>query len=321
VNRINKRKIGIVGAVACVALLASGCVSNETKLGGGSTEVTGSGGAAGTQGESSQLFKCARPIGTAALLEPEYNTWTQLGLSSPVPLVKLMMAQSGCFKVVSRGATSRALERERALSSSGELQTGSRMGGGQMVAADYIIEPSIVHKDADAGGSFGGLGGLLPGAAGVLAGGISVSNLEAQTLLALTDVRTGVQEAIAEGSASKSDIGFGGLGWVGAVGGVGGSYEDTDIGKIVAAAFMDAHNKLVTQLGAIPAGQGSAADNAGYKVVRGVNFRTGPTTQAPIIQTLTVGTPVYPTGQKQGAWWEVEANGRTGWVHSNYVGR
>jgi len=310
----------ILASVFAGSLLV-GCLSNETKLGGGSTEVTGSGGAAGVEGESKQLIKCARPIGTASLLEPENIGYTQYGLSSPVPLVKLMMAQSGCFKVVSRGATSRALERERALASGGQLQSGSRMGGGQMVAADYIIEPAIVHKDSNAGGGFGGLGGLLPGYTGVLAGGISTTDLEAQTLLTVTDVRTGVQEAVAEGSASKSDIGFGGLGFAGVVGGLGGAYEDTEVGKIVAAAFLDAHNKLVTQLGAIPADQGGNADNAGYRTVRGVNFRSGPSTSAPIITTLAKGTPVLPTGAKQGAWWEVEANGRTGWLHSNYIGR
>ena len=254
-------------------------------------------------------------------MEPENVSYTEYGLGSPVPLVKLIMTQSGCFKVVSRGAASRALERERALASGGQLQSGSRMGGGQMVAADYLIEPAIVHKDSDAGGGFGGLGGLLPGYTGVLAGGVKTTDLEAQTLLTVTDVRTGVQEAIAEGSATKKDIGWGGLGFAGSVGGLGGAYSDTDVGKIVAAAFLDAHNKLVTQLGAIPADAGRDADNAGFMTTRGVNFRSGPSTSAPIIKTLAKGTPVFPTGAKQGSWWEVEVGGRTGWLHSNYIGR
>ena len=137
----------------------------------------------------------------------------------------------------------------------------------------------------------------------------------------MTNVRTGVQEAVAEGSATKSDIGFGGLGFAGGVGGLGGGYEDTDVGKIVAASFLDAHNKLVTQLGAIRAGQGRDADYAGYRTVKGVNFRSGPSTSAPIIKTPPKGTSVLPTGSKKGAWWEVEADGRTGWLHSNYIGR
>lgn len=305
----------------CASIVLSGCVANETKLGGGSTAVTGSAGAAGTNKESQQLIKCARPIGTAALLEPANTGYAQYGLTSPVPLLKLMMAQSRCFKVVSRGATSTALEKERALASGGQLKGGSRMGGGQMVAADYIIEPAITHKDANSGGGFGGLGAILPGVAGAIAGGIKTTNLEAQTLLTLTNVRTGVQEAVAEGSASKRDMSFGGIGFVGAIGGAGGTYESTDIGKITAAAFLDAHNNLVTQLRAIRVGEAESADNAGYEVVKGVNFRSAPTTKSVILMTLSKGTPVFPTGNKQGPWWEVEANGKTGWLHSNYIAR
>lgn len=303
------------------ALLLSGCVANQTKLGGGSTMVTGSGGAAGTQGEAQQLIRCARPIGTAALLEPDNTYYTQYGLTSPVPLVRLMMAQSQCFKVVDRGAASSALQRERAMAAGGALQKGSNMGAGQMVAADYIITPNIVHKDSNSGGGFGGLGAFLPGVAGAVAGGIKTTNLEAQVMLSVTNVRTGVQDAIAEGSAKKRDIGFGGFGWAGGLAGVGGAYENTDIGKITAAAFLDAHNKLVTQLGAIPVGSANAADNAGYRITRTVNFRGGPSTSAPIIGSLSTGTPVRLTGTKQGEWWQVEAKGMTGWVHSNYVTR
>jgi len=152
----------IVLRIAVPVLLASslfvlnGCLSNKTTLGGGAAAVTGSGGRAGTQGQSQQLVKCARPIGTAALLEPENSNYNRYGLNSPVPMLKLMMAQSRCFQVVSRGATSRALQKERALASGGQLQKGSNMGSGQMAAADYIIEPAIIHKDADSGGGFGG---------------------------------------------------------------------------------------------------------------------------------------------------------------------
>ncbi len=129
------------------------------------------------------------------------------------------------------------------------------MGGGQMVAADYLITPNLLFQDRNAGGSKLGaaLGALLPGGFGAVAGGISTQNLEAQVLLTLTNVRTGVQEAVSEGSARKADIGFDfgallGVGLVGA-GGRGGSYTSTDIGKIVMAAFVDGLNKMVGQLG------------------------------------------------------------------------
>ena len=78
----------------------------------------------------------------------------------------------------------------------------------------------------------------------------------------------------------RSQTGFGGLGWIGGVAGGAGAYESTDIGKITAAAFLDAHNKLVTQLRAIPAGSANT-DNAGYVTSTQVNFRSGPSPKAP----------------------------------------
>lgn len=306
---------------AASSLLLGGCVSNETKLGGGSSTVTGSAGAAGTQGESSQLFRCARPIGTAALLEPEDRYYMSYGLTSPVPVLRLLMAQSNCFRVVDRGRASSALQRERQMARGGELQKDSRMGSGQMVAADYIITPTILRKNANAGGAFGGLGGLLPGAAGVIAGGLRTKNLESEVMLTATNVRTGVQEAVAQGSAKKSDISWGGFGWAGSVGGLGGSYENTDIGKITVAALLDAHNNLAKQLGAIPAGSAAATDNAGFYTSRRLNLRGGPRASAPVLKTLPKGASVLPTGAKSGPWWEVDAGGQQGWVHSDYLTR
>ncbi len=312
---------GIVLSVAVSAMLLGGCVSNETKLGGGSSMVTGSAGAAGNQGESGQLFHCARPIGTAALLEPEDRYYLSYGLTSPVPVLRLLMAQSNCFRVVDRGRASSALQRERQMARGGELQKGSHMGSGQMVAADYIITPTILRQNANAGGAFGGLGALLPGAAGIIAGGLKSKQLQAEVMLTATNVRTGVQEAVAQGSASKNDITWGAGGWAGPVAGLGGSYENTDLGKIIVAAFLDAHNKLAKQLGAIPANSAAQADNAGWYTARRLNLRGGPNTSAPVLKTLPKGASVMPTGAKSGPWWEVDAGGQQGWVHSDFLTR
>lgn len=313
--------IKLLVCVLSVSMLSGfSLFKGKTKKGEGSTEVTGSAGQGGAQGQAGDLMRCAKPIGTAALLEADHPGYAQYGLTSPIPLVKLLMAQSGCFQVVDRGASSAALKQERALAREGEMQKGSNMGGGQMVAADYIITPQIVHKDSNAGGGAGGLGSLLPGKIGAIAGGLRVKKLESQVMLTVTNVRTSVQEAIATGSARKSDIGIGGFLWVGGAAGGGGVYESTDIGKITAAAFLDAHNKLVNQLGAIPAGSANT-DNAGYVTSAQVNFRSGPSSNAPSMATLYEGTNISPTGIKNGPWWEVEAMGKTGWVHSDYITR
>jgi curli biogenesis system outer membrane secretion channel CsgG len=302
------------------ALALAGCASTQTQLGGGGSMVTGSAGAAGSQGAAPQLTRCATPIGTAALIEQDNPMLAQAGLTSPIPLLRIMMAQSNCFQVVDRGQASSALQRERAMAAAGELQSGSNMGAGQMKAADFLITPNVVFKDTNAGGGGAGLGALIPGIGGAIAGGIRWTNMESQVTLFLTNVRTGVQEAAAEGSASKRDLGFGGLAFGGLVGAGGGAYASTDIGKIVSAAFLDAHNKLVAQVRATrPAATRPSA--SGYMTLADVNMRSGPSTQSPVIMTVAKGTPVSPTGEKQGAWWAVDANGRSGWIHSDYITR
>ena len=52
-----------------------------------------------------------------------------------------------------------------------------------------------------------------------------------------------------------------------------------------------------------------------------VNMRSGPSTQSPVVMLVPKGTPVAPNGEKQGAWWGVDANGRSGWIHSDFITR
>lgn len=315
------RQLTKLAVAAAMSLAVAGCNTNPV-LGGASSTVTGSGGAAGAKNANSQLQRCDRPIGTAALYEGNYNGLRQAGLESPLPLLRVMMSQSGCFRVVDRGAASKALKRERSLAQSGELQSGSNMGKGQMAAADFIITPNVAFKDPDSGGGFGGLGAVLPGVLGAVAGGVRTENLEAQTTMLLTNVRTGVQEAAATGTAKKTDVDFAGFGWVGGVAGGGGSYQDTEIGKIVIAAFVDAHNNLVGQMGAIRSTDEREKKGV-YRTAANLNLRSGPRSSAPVITTLNQGTTVVPTGERRGSWWQVEvrASGEHGWAHSDYLQR
>src|SRR5919198_1248592 len=76
----------------------------------------------------------------------------------------------------------------------------------------------------------------------------SLSFKEAQAMLMVTDTRTGVQVGVAEGSAKATDLGGGGgLGHLRGFSSLGG-YSNTNEGKVVAGAFLDAFNKLVDQL-------------------------------------------------------------------------
>ena len=254
----------VVAGLALV--MVSGCVPavqelTSVKKGTVDNTVSGSAGKSGSQNATTSLRKCSKPLGVAALVEPEsssggeaYAALRQYKLPSPIPMLKLMMAQSGCFQVVDRGAASKALERERKLASSGELKNNKNTAKGQMVSADWVITPEVIFQDSNAGGGSVGAGvGALFGPIGMAIGSaVSLNNMQAQTMLSAVSVKTGIQEAVAEGSAEKNDIGVAGVGigggakLLGAVG--GGAYQSTDIGKIVMAAFLDAHNKLVDTL-------------------------------------------------------------------------
>ena len=226
-------------------------------MGNPSSKTTATGGAAGSavSGESSQLERCASPLGTVSLIENQSAGWytvlrNEYKLPPTANLLRLLVQQSNCFVVVERGAAGlNAMGRERAISDSGEMRAGSKFGRGQMVASDYGLSPEIVFSNENAGGVGAALGGLLGGisrygsAVGAVAG--NVQTKEASALLTMIDNRSGVQIAASEGSASKTDFGaMGGLFGGGAAGGLGG-YTNTAQGKVIAAAFTDAYNQMV----------------------------------------------------------------------------
>ena len=259
-NSARRGAQGSLGAATAALLtLALVACQGTPQMGQGGSMASGSGGSAGAQGASQQLHRCSRPLGTAALVEPPGSTSTSLqsiGLSSPLPLMRLMMAQSNCFTVVDRGAAMNNIEQEEYLRQSGMLRSGSQTAMGRMITAQYVLTPNVIFSNPNAGGGSLGtaVGGLLGGSTGALIGGAvgSVRIKEAQTTLFLTDAQSGVQVGVSEGSAKVTDFGGGvGLGgWGGGVAGLGGvsGYGNTAEGKLIAAALMDAQNKLVMQI-------------------------------------------------------------------------
>jgi curli biogenesis system outer membrane secretion channel CsgG len=200
-----------------------------------------------------QLEHCNETLGTLAVIEDRNATWyyhmQQYKVQSTVPLLRMLVQQSNCFVVVERGQAMNSMKQERSLDSSGETRQGSNFGKGQMVAADYALNPTIDFSARDTGGISGALGGLTSklGSIGQVVGGVA-GNLkfrEASTMLTLVDNRSGVQLASAQGSSSKTDFGA----WGGVFGGggaaTGGGYTNTPEGKVIASAFADAYNNLV----------------------------------------------------------------------------
>jgi hypothetical protein len=223
----------------------------DYKEGKGGSPVQGAAGTSGSTGDN--LEHCDKPMGAVAVVEPQDYVMQALGhygLSSPSGLIRMMIQQSNCFLVVERGIGLQNVQQERALAGAGQTRAGSNMGGGQMVTADFILTPSVVFSEGNAGGVGAGIGGALGGmfggagrVFGAVAGGLKFK--EAQTTMILSDARSTVQVAAAEGSTRKADLNLG-ASLFGASGGGGvGGYGNTNEGKIIAAAFLDNYKKIV----------------------------------------------------------------------------
>lgn len=254
----SRNRLPLLATACAAALLLAGCETTNMRMGSpeAKTVATGAAGGASASGESSELQKCAAPLGTVSLVENQDAGWytilrNEYKLPPTANLLRLLIQQSNCFVVVERSASGmRAMDRERQLMGSGEMRGGSNFGQGQMVASDYGLSPEIIFSNSDAGGIGGALGGLLGGGRGaaIAAIGGSMKTREASAMLTLVDNRSGVQVSASEGSASKSDFaGFGSL-FGGSAGGSLGGYQNTAQGKVLTAAFMDAYNQMVVAL-------------------------------------------------------------------------
>lgn len=249
---MKKRMWILSGSVGTMVALSACADLGGVQMGSekAKTVATGSAGGSNAENANSQLERCSETLGTLAVVEDQSQPWyyqlrNRYKLDSTVPLIRMLVQQSNCFVVVERGRAFNQMTQERNLDKSGEMRAGSNFGKGQMVAADYSMNPSITFTNNDAGGIGAALGRFNPtlGLFGSVAG--SVKFKEASTMLTLIDNRSGVQLASAEGSASKTDFGvwsrvFGSEGSGGA-----GGYTKTAEGKLLAGAFADSYNQLV----------------------------------------------------------------------------
>lgn len=235
-----------------LASLLTGCVATAPTIGDSNakTAATGAAGGANAENANSQLEKCSKSLGTIAVVEDQQATWfttmQSYKLRSTVPVLRMLIQQSNCFVVVERGAAMQNMQQERALQQSGELRSNSNFGKGQMVSADYSLNPSITFSEKGTGGVGAAMGLFGGGLLGAVAGGIKFN--DASTMLVLVDNRSGVQLSAAEGSSRNTDFNlFGGL--FGGLGGAGaGGFTNTPEGKVITAAFIDSFNQMVKAL-------------------------------------------------------------------------
>lgn len=269
--------------------------------------------------------RCTRKLGTVSIVDgDDPRAWTQYSLAPPQKLLKVLVQRSGCFNIVDRGSGLQAAERERNIGGNLGLQRNSNVGKGQIKAADYVLiaEISGANSNVSGGGAGAAVGGIIGGGLGGLIGGIRSKKMEANTVLSLTNVRTTETLATVEGYAAKNSLGFaaggGGFWGSGAAAAVGGGYDNTDIGKIITISFIQAYSKMVTELGLVQPGDTGTTETAPkttFTAQRPVAMRVSALGSARVIRTLPTGATVYPTGNKNGLWWEVaDENDNVGWV-------
>jgi curli biogenesis system outer membrane secretion channel CsgG len=269
--------------------------------------------------------RCTRKLGTISIADGDdpYG-WTQYNLAPPAKLLKVLVQRSGCFNLVDRGTGLNAAQLERNIGSNLGLQRKSNVGQGQIKAADYVLVAEVQASNRNSGGNMigGGLGAVLGGPVGGLLGGIKTRKMEANTILSLTNVRTTETLAVVDGYAVKNDTSFGAggfLGGGGAAGGlVGGGYENTDVGRVVTLAFIQAYSKMVTELGLVNPGDAGTAEASPTKTFTAQGpsaLRRTAAAGGAVIRMLPAGAIVYPTGKKAGLFWEVaDENDNVGWV-------
>eukprot|EP01037_Dinobryon_pediforme_P009807 gene9807-9872_t len=243
-----------------------GLKEKKTELGQGGSVVTGSAGPQGAQNAARELVRCDAPVATLALAENPNGYIMGSGYqlpASPVPLVKLLAQQSGCFRVVDRAAGLKGTVQEQELKDAGILRkNNSTVAKGKGYEAQYTLTPSLTFSEQDAGRGLAGVIAMIPvlrdiaGLAGLVE---QVKFKEAQTALLLSDNETTEQVAAATGSARTTDLGVGGLVFGKLGGAAGAGWSNTNEGKVIAAAFLDAHNQLVVQARGLKAQQAMAA--------------------------------------------------------------
>lgn len=323
-----------------IASLALSASAPAQTLGEGGSAAQGGAGPGGATNANVQLEKCDAPKGTLAVVEPQNAVIASLsryGLQSPVGLIRMLIQQSNCFQVVERGAAMQNMMQERALAAGGQMQADANIGKGQMVGADFIVTPSVVFSEGNAGGVGGALGGLMGrfGGAGAVVGAIAggLKFKEAQTSMLLADTRSGIQVAAAEGSAKQTDFALGGS-LFGAGGGAAlGGYTNTNEGKVITASYLDNWNNIVRSIrnnpsliqakagpaaqanaaGSVQAGAAAAGDVMVAKIA-GAQVLKGPADGAGMLMALSKADEVLFLGEERNGYMKVTSPKGDGWV-------
>jgi len=244
---MNTSRIFKIGTTALALSLFAGCSNMPSNLPLVGKDEGSSVAGSKSDGKALATETCAAPMGTINIVQQTTQPWFGIlssvyQLPSLIPVVRLLVQQSNCFVVVDRGAALADTMQEHQMAQSGLLRAGSNYGRGQVVAADYTLEPSVTFTNSNMGSAVGMVSAFIPGASMVA---MNVNMKEAQASLDLVDNRSSVQVAASTGTGEGFDFAGFGTDRFGSKYGSLGAYASTAQGKVVLAAFIDAYNNMV----------------------------------------------------------------------------
>ncbi|ALJ29786.1 Curli production assembly/transport component CsgG [Stenotrophomonas acidaminiphila] len=208
---------------------------------------------------------CPGSAGSLRIVEPDdgMGAWASYGLPAPTRMLRVLVNDSRCFAVLDRGVGFAAAQAERALAQAGHLQDDQNIGAGQMLGADFVLIPDIVSQNPNAGGSNVGVQAASGQKRGLMAGMLNVATLgisgrmssnrqTAQVVLTLVDVRTSEQLVSVTGEAKITDRAWSAMvnasNVQGSAGVRLGSWENTEIGKVIQEAYEEAFEQMVADI-------------------------------------------------------------------------
>lgn len=190
------------------------------------------------------LPRCDRVVATVAIAEAEGNAQALMSAGLPrsmSPLVRHLVFQSGCFRVVDRGAAFALVEQER------KVRADRGLGGsvGRLQLLDFVIRAEVIFAEQTAGtkAALGGLFGSFVGGVGGL-----YSRKEAVVMLSLVDVDTSEILGTTLGRGTSDASGLGSLMLASGAVLLDGGWADTPQAKTVAAALIDAWQRTQPKL-------------------------------------------------------------------------
>ncbi|MBA4353976.1 MAG: SH3 domain-containing protein [Novosphingobium sp.] len=259
------------------------------------------------------LTKCDTSYGSVALVDGDTQGWTKYGLGSPRELIAALAVESGCFTIHSPASGKPASFLMNVIAGDKE-EVDKSIETAKGVAMEGLVRSGAASgmlRGIPGGGSMLGMLGGFGGKKKIVAAGIRmISPASGQTV------------AQGAGEVKKTSISFGGGGGtVGAVanGAAGAAYAGSKDGQMLIEAFIKAFNAVSAQGPALASMAVAAAPAPAVATSATAAIDTAMFTSADkksqSLRTVRAGTPLTPTGQRQGLFIEVQDSfGTKGWV-------